>query len=160
MTNQRRILSIHSFYWYELMRNEEVDRQALRVAIINDLISRRRHALVGVARQTLHLSVTTWQGCWQRGTVRRPRGRPRKCWVEQSITNTGLSLPDAWSAADGSVGATTRRRPSVHWERGKKRIGGEGREMERERECCKLSCISLTPRYESLTNHISAHFNS
>jgi len=37
------------------------------------------------------------QGSGQFGTWRRQPGRPRKRWVEQVTTSTGLSLSDAWN---------------------------------------------------------------
>jgi len=80
---------------------------------INEAISRRRHFLFGHVRrmdqaapahQALHISVTSRPGSEQFGTWRRQPGRPRKCWVEQVATSTGLSPSDAWSvAADRSA---------------------------------------------------------
>ena len=111
--NQRRILGIHR---YDFVRNEE----SARLSII-DTISQRRHALFGHVRrmdqaapahQALHISVTTRQGLGQLGTWRRPRGRPRRCWVEQITTDTGLSLPNAWSAATDRS-AWRAKRPTV-----------------------------------------------
>jgi len=136
MTNQRRILGI---LWYESVTNVEVSTLS-QLSSINEAISRRRHSLFGhVARmdsvapahQALHLSVTSRQGSGQFDTWRRQPGRPRKCWVEQVTTSTGLSF---WclECCDGSVsmeGATTRRRSSVR-ERKREREG------ERERERC------------------------
>jgi len=72
---------------------------------INVAINRKRHPLFGHVRrmdpayQALHLSVTSRQGSRQFGTCRRQPGRPRKCWVEQVATSTGLSPSDAWSVA-------------------------------------------------------------
>jgi len=51
------------------------------------------------AHQALHLSVTSRQGSGQFDTRRRQPGRPRRCWVEQVTTSTGLSPSDAWSVA-------------------------------------------------------------
>jgi len=57
------------------------------------------------AHQALHLSVMTRQGSGQFGTWRKQPGRPRKWWVEQVTTSTGLSPSDAWSvASDQSAG--------------------------------------------------------
>jgi len=55
-------------------------------------------SLAAAAHQALHLSVMSRQGSGQFGTWRRQPGHPRKCWLEQVNTSTGLS-PDAWSAA-------------------------------------------------------------
>jgi len=49
------------------------------------------------AHQALHLSVTTRQGSGQFGIWRRQPDLPRKCWMEQVTTSTGLSPSDAWS---------------------------------------------------------------
>jgi len=54
------------------------------------------------AHQALHLSVTSRQGSGQFGTWRRQPGRPRKYWVEQVTTSTGLSLSDAWKMSKGN----------------------------------------------------------
>jgi len=95
---------------------------------INEAVSRRRHSLFGhvkrmdqaaPAHQALHLSVMSLQGSGQFDTWRRQPGRPRKCWLEQVTTSTGLSPSDAWSG-NGSVsmeGATTSRQSSVEKER-------------------------------------------
>jgi len=127
MTNQRRILGI---FWYEFVTNVEVATLS-QLLSINEAISRKRHSLFGhvrhmdqaaLAHQALHLSVTSRQGSEQFGTWRRQPGHPRKCWVEQVTTSTGLSPSDAWSVAtDRSAwrGATTRRRSSVEREREK-----------------------------------------
>jgi len=89
-----RILGIHCC---EFFINEEVATLS-QLLSINEAISRRRHSLFGHVRrmdqaapahQALHLSVTSRHGSG---------GRPRKCWVEQVTTSTGLST-DAWSVA-------------------------------------------------------------
>ena len=79
------------------------------------------------AHQALHLSVTTWQGLGQLGTWRRPRGRPRRCWVEQITTDAALSLPDAWSAAtDRSAWRALRPTVGQAWERERERLCAGG----------------------------------
>jgi len=98
---------------------------------LNEAISRRRQSLFGHVRrmdqaasahQALHLSVTSRQGSGQFGTWRRQPGRPRKCWVEQVTTSTGLSPSDAWGVAtDRSARRALRPidgQPSVERERG------------------------------------------
>jgi len=100
MTNQRRILGILR---YEFVTNVEVATLS-QLPSINEAISRSRHSLFGcirrmdqaaLAHQALHLSVMSRQGSGQYGTWRRQPGRPRKCWVEQVTTSTGLSPSDS-----------------------------------------------------------------
>jgi len=43
--------------------------------------------------------VTSWQGSGQFDTWRRQSCHPRKCWVEQVTSSTGLSPADAWNVA-------------------------------------------------------------
>jgi len=99
LTNQRRILGI---LWYKFVTNEEVATLS-QLPYINEAISRRRHSLFGHVRRmdhkALHLSVTSQHRSGQFGIWRRQPGGPRKCWVEQVTTSTGLSPSDAWSVA-------------------------------------------------------------
>jgi len=114
---------------------ERGSRHPLTAAVHKWSYESMRHSLFDNVRrmdqaafvyQALHLSVTSRQGSGQFDTWKRQPGRPRKCWVEQVTTSTGLSLSDVWSVAtDRSAcveGATTRRRSSVE------------RQTERERE--------------------------
>jgi len=39
------------------------------------------------------------RGSGQLGTWKRQPGRPRKCWVKQVTTSTGLSPSNTWSVA-------------------------------------------------------------
>jgi len=106
MTN-RQLLGI---LWYEFVRKEEVATLS-QLPSINEAIGLSRrigYALFGhvrrmdqaaPAQQALHLSVTSRKGSEQFGIRRRPLGHPRKCWVEQVTTSTGLSPSDAWSVA-------------------------------------------------------------
>jgi len=97
MTNQKRILGI---FWYEFVTNVEVATLS-QLPSINEAISRKSHSLFGHVRrmyqvapahQALHLCVTSRQGSGQFDTWRRQPSPPRKCWVEQVTTSTGLSL--------------------------------------------------------------------
>jgi len=102
--NQRQIIGI---LWYELVTNVEVATLS-QLPSTNEAVSRRRHSLFGHVRsmdeaapahKALHLSVTSRQGSGQCGTWRRQPSRPRKCWVKQVTTSTGLSPSDAWIVA-------------------------------------------------------------
>jgi len=130
MTNQRRILGI---LWYEFVANVEVATLS-HLPSINEAISLRSHSLFGhvrhmdqavLAHQTLHLSVTSRQGSGEFDIWRRQPGHPRKCWVEQVTTSTGLSPSDAWSVVTiGQHGG--RYDPST--------VKCREREREKERE--------------------------
>jgi len=71
-----------------------------QLPFLNEAVSRRRHSLFGHVRRMYQaapvtkpcISVMTRQGSGQFGTWRRQPGRPRKCWMEQVTTSTGLSL--------------------------------------------------------------------
>ena len=112
--------------WYDHVTNDAV-KEMTGLIDIDIRIKRRRMALFGhvarlqpgvPARDALQLSIAIHNGSTPNPGWRRPRGRPRKTWLDQIKVDIGtMNLSEAWSLASMRTEwrsfATSRSRSSV-----------------------------------------------
>jgi hypothetical protein len=119
MLSQRRILGIK---WYDHITNSSVQERTglMQLPLV---IADRRHSLFGhvcrlpseaPAHQVLQLWINTLSGSLPAADWKRPRGRPRRTWLQQVEEEYGAPADVAWHAAQDRSSWRSQRPSAGH----------------------------------------------